>query len=223
LKAYLDNLKLPHGEIGVKLCDDDWVENWKKYYKPIVAGRYVIVPKWLRYDSKDNLTEILIDPGMAFGTGEHESTRMCLRLLSEIDLKNKDVFDIGTGSGILGIAALKSRAKSCYMCDIDSIAVSAAVANAKLNKVEKKAKIEEADLLSKSIGTCDVVLANLTADILKLLSQRLTEVMRKNATLICSGIIDKRLSEVKEVFKSKGLTLKKELADGDWRALLFTL
>jgi len=220
LKEILKSENVPFGEINTKEIDDEsWVETWKKYYRPIDAGKYVIVPKWINYNENEKI-KVLMDPGMAFGTGEHESTKMCLMLMSECDLKNKSVIDVGTGSGILGIAAIKSGAKSCYMCDIDSIAVKAAKENAELNNIDGTAEIELADLLQKDLKA-DVVLANLTAGILIRLSEGLEKHVNKNSCLICSGIIHERKAEVIEVYQKKGFKLDKELTLGEWDALEF--
>lgn len=210
------------GEITINEVDDEsWYDCWKRYYSPIEIGKYAIVPEWINYKSAEDKTVILIDPGMAFGTGEHESTKMCLKLMSDIDFREKDVIDVGTGSGILGVGAMLSGAKSCYMCDIDSVAVKAAQENAALNNVDKKVVIELADLLTKKEKKADVILANLTADILIRLSMGLTKHMNENACLICSGIIHERKKEVIDAFVKAGLTLSKEETMGEWDALRF--
>ena len=225
LKEFTDYCKereLPVGEINITEIDDsDWYDNWKKYYSPIQTGRYFIVPKWLQQDCDKDMVKVLIDPGMAFGTGSHESTKMCLMLMSSEDFTGKEVIDVGTGSGILGTAALLSGAKSCYMCDIDSVAVKAAKENAELNKVTDRATIENADLLTKNNQIGDIVLANLTADILIRLSKGLPEHIAKGGVLICSGIIHSRLEEVKQAFTSAGLRQKELVTMGEWDALKF--
>ncbi|MBR1746655.1 MAG: 50S ribosomal protein L11 methyltransferase [Clostridia bacterium] len=223
LKGRLNELTqfgVMYSEIVIVEIDDElWHETWKKYYRPIDAGRYVVIPKWIKYETSDRI-KILMDPGMAFGTGEHESTRMCLELMSEIDFVNKDVIDVGTGSGILGIGAIKSGAKSCYMCDIDSVAVKAAQENAVLNEIADKVDIELADLLQKDI-VADVVLANLTAGILKRLAIGLSKHMKANGVLICSGIIHERKEAVIQAFEENGFHLEKSITMGEWNALKF--
>lgn len=222
LREIIESNRYPAGEITVGEVDDEsWYESWKKYYAPIEIGRYVIVPKWINYEPKEGFVKILIDPGMAFGTGEHESTKMCLMLLSDVEVKDKDVIDVGTGSGILGVAAMLSDAKSCYMCDIDSVAVKAATENAALNGVDDKVNIELADLLTKEEKTADIILANLTADILIRLSSDLTKHIRKGGTLICSGIIHERKQEVIDAFIKAGLTLVDAKKMGEWNGLRF--
>lgn len=203
--------------------DESWYENWKKYYSPIQAGSFVVVPKWLKYENSENKTLIFIDPGMAFGTGEHESTKMCLMLMSELEFVGKSVIDVGTGSGILGIGAVKRGAKSCYMCDIDSVAVKAAKENAVLNAVDDISEIEAADLLTKKNMKADIVLANLTADILIRLSAGLAAHTNDGATLICSGIIHSRKDEVISTFTQKGFSLIKHIEMGEWNALMLRL
>lgn len=221
-KKFTENKNYPIGEITVNEVDDEsWYDSWKKYYSPIEIGRYTIVPEWIDYPKKDNRIKILIDPGMAFGTGEHESTKMCLKLMSEVDFTDKDVIDVGTGSGILGVAAILSGAKSAYMCDIDSVAVKAAEENAKLNGVKDIVDIELADLLTKQDKRGDIVLANLTAGILIRLSSDLMNHMKDNGILICSGIIHERKQEVIDSFVKNGFKLEKELIMGEWDALQF--
>lgn len=220
-RIYEEN-SYPVGEINVVEIDDEsWYDAWKKYYSPIEIGRFTIVPKWLNYEVKEGNTKILIDPGMAFGTGEHESTKMCLLLMSGESFKGKDVIDVGTGSGILGVAAALDGAKSCYMCDIDSVAVKAAAENAALNGVDKFVTIENADLLTKENKKGDIVLANLTAGILVRLSKDLANHIVKGGVLICSGIIHERKKEVIDAFTSAGFTLKEEKTMGEWDALKF--
>ncbi len=219
---YLDAMNYPYGEINVSIVDDEsWYDSWKKYYSPIEIGNYVIVPKWINYKNEKNLIKILIDPGMAFGTGEHESTKMCLDLMSNVDFNDKDVIDVGTGSGILGVGAMLSNAKSCYMCDIDSVAVKAAQENALLNNVEDKVVIELADLLTKDDKKADIVLANLTAGILQRLSLDLPNYINKGGILICSGIIHERKQEVIDAFLKQGFTLVESKVLGEWNGLKF--
>ena len=215
-------MNYPYGEINVSIVDDEsWYDSWKKYYSPIEIGNYVIVPKWINYKNEKNLIKILIDPGMAFGTGEHESTKMCLDLMSNVDFNDKDVIDVGTGSGILGVGAMLSNAKSCYMCDIDSVAVKAAQENALLNNVEDKVVIELADLLTKDDKKADIVLANLTAGILQRLSLDLPNYINKGGILICSGIIHERKQEVIDAFLKQGFTLVESKVLGEWNGLKF--
>ena len=205
-------------EVTKQVIDSvSWENEWKKYYKPIEIGKVVIVPKWIKRERDDHV-EVLIDPGMAFGTGSHETTSMCIRLLCEIPLAGKRVCDFGCGSGILGITAVKLGAKQCIMSDIDSQATKAASENAALNGVSDKVTVLQGDLLSE--GTFDVVVANVTADVLIRLSAKIGDLLNDGGTLIVSGIINSRASEVLEAYK--GLTLKQNITDGEWQAFAFT-
>lgn len=220
--ASLSGIDMGTLEISVRdYVDSDWLTEWKKYYKPIKAGGFTVVPAWQDYQGSHNETIIKIDPTMAFGTGEHESTRLCLTLLSEIEVKGKQVIDVGTGSGILGIGAAKMGAAHCYMCDIDSLSIKSATENACLNDVTGSVTIEESDLISQSGLVADIVLANLTADILIRLADGLPAHIKSGGYLICSGIIHKRKSEVVSVFENLGLKLEKHLDMGEWDSLMF--
>lgn len=213
---------LGSGEIIVNTLDDeDWKNEWKKYYKPIVTKSVTVVPVWIKYRKSADEKILWINPGMAFGTGEHETTKMCLDLLGEIDVNGKSVIDVGTGSGILGIASILSGAKNAYMCDIDSTAIDTAKENAKLNNVKDKCDIERADLLEKSKEPADVVFANITADILIRLSKDIGRFLKTDGTIILSGIIHARLDEVKTAFENAGFKFIKHVRDGEWNALEF--
>lgn len=214
---------LGSGEIIVNTIDDeDWKNEWKKYYKPIVTKSVTVIPVWIKYSKNSRDEKILwINPGMAFGTGEHETTKMCLDLLGEIDVSGKTVIDVGTGSGILGIASILCNAKSAYMCDIDSTAIDTAKENARLNNVSDRSEIERADLLEKSKEPADVVFANITADILIRLSKDIGRFLKDDGIIILSGIIHARLDEVKNAFETCGFKFVKHVRDGEWNALEF--
>lgn len=209
-------------EVTTRAVDDkDWVNVWRKYYKPIHTGRIVVVPNWIKYDALESETPIFIDSGMAFGTGEHETTRLCLELLSELEVSDKDVLDIGTGSGILGIAAAALGAKSVFMSDLDIVAVESAKKNLALNNVKSAVTIKQCDLLSETDISGDIILANITADILIRLSNEIKEHMRPSGYLIISGIIHMRADDVRGAFLGAGLRLDTERIDGEWRAMRF--
>ena len=217
LETRLEEMKaygVKYGEIVTGEIDAADYENvWKKYYKPIVTKHVTIVPTWIKYDKKDGERIMRLDPGMAFGTGSHATTRMCLELM---DVDGKDVIDVGCGSGILGIAAKITGAKSVYMCDIDEQAVEFARKNAELNDVE--ATIEKADLLEGDM-TADFIFANITADILMRFSKSIGKHLRENGTIVLSGIIDSRLDEVIQCYESAGYEIVERMAIDDWRAL----
>lgn len=200
--------------------DVNWLEEWKKYYRPVAAGRFTVVPEWLSADGYEDSVVIRIDPSMAFGTGEHESTRLCLTLLGEQEVKGKRVIDIGTGSGILGIGAAKLKADEVFMCDIDSLSIASAKENALLNGVADQVEIRVSDLTEQANGEYALALANLTADILLRLAGDLPRVLIQGGKLICSGIIHSRKEDVKAGLKDVGFRVIKEISMGEWDALL---
>lgn len=203
------------GEVESRVIDDeDWVNEWKKYFKPIVTDSVTVVPTWIAYSPREGEKLLRLDPGMAFGTGEHATTRMCLELMRAA---GRSVIDVGCGSGILGIAAAITGAKSVYMCDIDPQAVKAARNNAELNGVV--CEIEQADLLATS-RRAELILANLTADLLIRMAPAVREHLEEGGKLVVSGIIAERLDEVKDAFSRLGYKVEKEAAEGDWRALV---
>lgn len=219
ISAFNDTLKLLLPNVSVKietrkLENLDWTTEWRKNYKPIKTATITIVPCWIDYEADANEKIIKLEPGMAFGTGEHATTRMCLDLTPSLD--GKKVLDVGCGSGILGIAADILGAESVYMCDLDEQCVEAARKNAELN--DSAVVIEQADLLNKTDKIGDVVYANLTADILIRLSDKITEHLSDGAKLIVSGIIDSRENEVLNQFLSLGFTVDDRREEGDWRA-----
>lgn len=198
--------------------DEDWVNVWKEHYKPIYAGKLTIVPNWIEYKQHDDELIVRMDPGMAFGTGEHESTKMCLHLMQKIGMTGKRVIDVGTGSGILGIAACKLGAREVFAYDIDDVAVKSCKANAIINKVDDKLFAEHANLLDKSSGNFDIVLANITADPLIELSDTLKNYLNKGGFVIVSGIILKREKEVEKAYVEKGYAIEQRVNDGEWVA-----
>lgn len=217
LEANLEELKKNGVQFGEILKGEidaaDYENEWKKYYNPIKTKNITIVPTWIEYNPEKDEKIMRLDPGMAFGTGSHATTRMCLELMS---VEGKDVIDVGCGSGILGIAAKICGAKSVYMCDIDAQAVEFATKNAELNNVV--AMIEKADLLEGE-QQADFIFANITADILMRFSKSIGKHLRENGTIVLSGIIDTRLDEVIQCYESVGYQIVERMAIDDWRAL----
>lgn len=217
LEANLEELKKNGVQFGEILKGEidaaDYENEWKKYYNPIKTKNITIVPTWIEYNPGKDEKIMRLDPGMAFGTGSHATTRMCLELM---DVEGKDVIDVGCGSGILGIAAKICGAKSVYMCDIDAQAVEFATKNAELNNVV--ATIEKADLLQGE-QQADFIFANITADILMRFSKSIGKHLRENGTIVLSGIIDTRLDEVIQCYQSAGYQIVERMAIDDWRAL----
>ena len=199
---------------------DDWIDIWRKHYRPMDMGKVVIKPEWIDYTAKEGQIVVTIDSNMAFGTGEHETTSMCIDFLSAIDLSNKNVIDIGTGSGILGITAVKLGANKAVMTDIDEVAVNVAKHNAIVNKVEDKCLITLDNLLSGSDSVGDVVVANITADILIILSKDILSHLKSGSKLILSGILREKASEVIETYLPLGFKLVNSESKGEWVALM---
>ena len=217
LDTALKSLNLS-ADIEVKEIDDvDWTTEWKKYFKPVHTKSVTVVPSWIEYDKAEGERILLIEPGHAFGTGEHETTKMCLDMMG--DVGGKAVVDVGCGSGILGIAAKICGAKSAYLCDIDPMCVESSARHAKLNGVD--VTVEERDLLSDKQVIGDVVFANLTADILSKLSDGICDHISDGGYLIVSGIIDSRADEVLTRYLGLGLKLVDKMSLKDWRAFKF--
>lgn len=201
---------------------DDWIEIWKKHFRPLHIGRrIVVVPEWIGYEKREGEEIVKLDSNMAFGTGEHETTSMCLELLQEYLTPESVCIDVGCGSGILGISAVKLGAKFAYLTDIDPVAVKSAEHNVLLNGVSDRAAVAHSNLLDESDVLGDVALANITADILEMLAPSIPKHLKKGGTLILSGIIGSKLEGVTEVYRRQGLTPDKQVRKGEWYALAF--
>ena len=199
---------------------DDWIEIWKKHFRPIPLGRITVVPEWIAYEKKDGEETVLLDSNMAFGTGEHETTSMCVELMQDYLGAEDVVLDVGCGSGILGISAAKLGAKKCYLTDIDPIAVASSKHNATKNGVAEKLVVTETNLVDGFDVKADLILANITAEILALLAPAIPKHLKEGGTVILSGIIRERLELVKEAYIAQGLAVEKEVNKGEWFALV---
>lgn len=217
-------------EIGVRTVDEeDWANNWKAYFKPINVGeRLLVCPSWEEVPEDNTRAVLKIDPGMAFGTGTHHTTRMCLEMLEKSIKEGDLVADLGCGSGILSIAAALLGAREVHGIDIDPVASRVAVENAELNGVDKDSFfVMNGDILtdpdfrrSVSNGEYDIVLANIVANVIIAFAYLLPSMMKKGGLLIASGIIEDRLDEVVAELEDCGLEIL-EIANGDdWRAVL---
>ena len=201
---------------------DDWIDIWKKHFRPLHIGeRVVVCPEWIEYAPKEGEAVVRLDSNMAFGTGEHETTAMCLELLQQYLRPGDAVVDVGCGSGILGIAALLMGAGFAYMTDIDYVAVQSAAHNAALNGVDGRAKIALSDLLEDADVRGQVMTANITADILCRLAGSIPKNLCPGGALILSGIIAPKLAQVVAAYEGVGLHLEKQLQRGEWYALAF--
>ena len=212
------------GKAEVSSCivnEQDWENSWKQYYKPVYIGKNVVIkPVWEEIEEKDGQVVIELDPGMAFGTGTHETTRMCLELL-EANVKPGDkVLDIGTGSGILSIGAIKMGADSCFAVDIDPMAVKIVGENAEINGVADKITAVAGNLAHEVTGKYDIVVANIIADAIITLSPEVRQFMKEGALYITSGIIVFRLEDVKEKLTECGFEIADVITQGDWAAVI---
>ena len=221
-EARLSALGISYEIITEGMNEEDWSESWKQYYKPIPLGKVTIVPAWEKYDAKDGEIVIKMDPGMAFGTGTHETTRLVMRIMQNIIKGGERVLDVGTGSGILSICASKLGAKSCNAYDIDPVAVKVARENA-LEDGCDNITVGVSDLLrgvDKSEGKYDFCVANIVSDIIIRMMPDIGDYLADGAPLILSGIIIDRADEVRECVRSCGFKIEHEEKENDWVALL---
>ncbi len=205
------------------VCEQDWENSWKKYYKPVNVGKHIVIkPLWEELENSDRDVVIELDPGMAFGTGTHETTRMCLALLEEFVTPESSLLDIGTGSGILSIGAAKLGCGKIVASDIDSVAVKVAKENAALNGVQDKIDIRHGDLTENVSGKYDIVVANIIADAVIMLSEVAGNFMKPDGVYITSGIIDHRLDDVKKALDKFGFKIQRVVTEGEWAAIVCT-
>ena len=224
---FLAGEKVSHPEYGtletdVRLVSDDaWAEVWKKYYKPFYAGDHLVVkPTWEAFDPKPGDRIIELDPGMAFGSGTHETTGMCISLLEETIHGGERIIDVGTGSGILAIAAALLGAGSVLAVDIDPDAVRVARENAEHNHVDNLVSVVEGNLLDRIDETCDICVANIISDVIISFAQPLMRHIVPGGLFICSGIVRERTEEVRTALENAGFRILKTVRRGEWTAFL---
>lgn len=199
---------------------DDWIDVWKKHFRPIPLGKIVVVPEWIDYVPAPDERVILLDSNMAFGTGEHETTSMCVELLQAYVQPNSVCIDVGCGSGILGIAAVKLGAAKAYLTDIDPIAVESALHNSRLNGVAEQTVVAHSNLLDDTQVQGDVMVANITGEVLKMLAPSIPKNLKPDGVLILSGIIESRLETVRAAYEAVGMRVVSERRKGEWYALV---
>ncbi len=199
---------------------DDWIDVWKKHFRPIHLGKIVVVPEWIDYAPQEGEQVVLLDSNMAFGTGEHETTSMCVELMQDYLTPQSVCIDIGCGSGILGISAIKLGANKAYLTDIDPIAVESATHNAELNGVADRTVVAHSNLLDDTSVQGDILLANITGEVLKLLAPSIPKNLKQEGVLILSGIIESRLEMVKAAYEAVGMQVVYERRKGEWFALV---
>lgn len=206
--------------VGVK--ESDWADCWKKYYKPVhIGNKIVIVPAWEEYTPADGEFTVSMDPGMAFGTGTHETTRLCATFIEKYLKAGMRVLDVGTGSGILAIIAAKLGANEIDAFDIDENAVGAAQKNCDQNGVGF-IRCAVSDLIAEAKGEYDFVCANIVADIIIRMAPDVGAHMKKGGLLIVSGIIERQAEDTKAALIAGGLTLIDSLEENDWNSFVFT-
>ena len=202
--------------------EEDWADKWKAYFKPTPVGKRLFIrPVWIDdYDAGDRAV-LNIEPGAAFGTGTHDTTRLCLETLDKIVKTGDTVLDIGCGSGILAISSLLLGASKAFGVDIDEVAVKTAKENGKMNNfTEPELKFVCGDLADKVTEKYDVVVANIVADIIMLFSTQVRAFMKPGAKFIASGIIDTRADEVVQALYNAGLKLTERIESDGWVCLV---
>ena len=203
-KERLDAAGIPYELTTAGVEQEDWQNAWKKYYHAMdIGSRLAIVPGWESYDT--DRIRITMDPGLAFGTGTHETTALCLELLDSLVQGGERVLDVGTGSGILAIAALKLGAREADGVDIDPMCVRTAGENAERNGVDGRFRVLVGDLSDKAEGVYDIITANIVAAAILSLAPAVPALMAPGAKFICSGIIDERKDEVLAGLQASGL------------------
>ena len=206
-----------------KMYEEDWANNWKKYYKPSKVGEKIVVkPIWEEYEAKDEELVVELDPGIAFGTGEHETTRMCIQALEKYVQKDSTVFDVGCGSGILAIAAAKLGAKLAVGVDLDPVAVESAKENVGFNNIDN-IEILHGNLIEVIDGKADIVVANIIAEIICILTEDVSRVIKPNGYFITSGIIHDRVEMVTNKLEECGFEVVKVNKDGEWNCIIAKL
>ncbi|MCL2568879.1 MAG: 50S ribosomal protein L11 methyltransferase [Oscillospiraceae bacterium] len=213
-----------------EIQEEDWANNWKKYYRPIPIGnRLLVVPQWEEVDPGPRIP-IRLDPGLIFGTGSHPTTRRCLELVETLAAPGQRVLDLGCGSGILSIAALLLGADHATACDIDPKAPDVVRANAAWSGLDNtKLTVHYGDILAKGplrtkLGQTqyDLILANIVADVLISLADFTAPWLAPGGHMICAGIINGREREVEEAFQTGGFQIAGRHQDGDWHSLILT-
>lgn len=203
-----------------KVNEDDWANNWKQYYKPTKVGEHIVVkPTWEDYEEKPGEVVVELDPGMAFGTGTHETTRMCIKALEKKVKGDTTVFDIGTGSGILSIAAAKLGAKHVVGVDLDPVAVESAKKNLEFNKVNN-IEILYGDLMEVVEGKANIVVANILADIIMFLSEGVRAFIEDEGYFIASGILNTQRDKVADKLKTLNFIIEEVMEDGEWICII---
>ena len=203
------------------VCEEDWAKSWMQYYHPVKVEKVVIVPAWEEYKPEPGEVIVFMDPGMAFGTGMHETTQLMIKLLSSYVKPGDFVLDIGCGSGILSICAAKLGAARCFACDLDSVAVKVAKKNIHENGVDDIVSCGVSDLLSAvpKDETYSIVCANIVADIILRMAPDVSRYMRDGGLLLISGILEEKAKDVTDVLRSHGFEPVCLINENGWCAV----
>lgn len=200
-----------------KVSEQDWANEWKQYFHVTHVGKSLVIkPSWEAYAPKEGEHVIEIDPGMAFGTGTHHTTNMMMERLEKVITPDSTVFDVGTGSGILAIAAAMLGAKSVKAVDIDAVAVRVAKENVADNGLSEQIEVRDGDLLHGTEGKADVIIANIIADIVIMLLQDIPQKLNDDGVLLASGIIEERMPDVEAAAQAQGLYVDAVDHRGGW-------
>ena len=206
------------------VVEEDWATAWMAYYKPVEIGQKLAVkPSWEAYTPQDNRLVLELDPGMAFGCGNHPTTTMCMEFLEGIIKGGELVADVGTGTGILAITSAKLGAARVLAVDLDPVAVKVAKENVHLNQVADQVSVLEGNLLDKATEPVDIVIANIIANVIIILAPDVLRILKPGGYFITSGIIRFRAEEVKEKLEQNGFRIVEKKEDGEWVSYLSVL
>ncbi|MBT2695004.1 50S ribosomal protein L11 methyltransferase [Bacillus sp. ISL-55] len=228
IKEAINNLMIYNIDIGLnkvsisEVNEEEWATAWKKYYNPVkISEKFTIVPTWEDY-TPVNTDELIIelDPGMAFGTGTHPTTVMCIQALERTVKPGDRVVDVGTGSGVLSIAAAKLGAGKVEAMDLDDVAVQVAKLNLKLNKVHDVATISQNNLLDGVAEGADIVVANILAEVILRFADDAGKVVKNGGYFITSGIIQQKKEVVKDAMINAGFEIEEIISMEDWVAII---
>jgi len=228
IKVAINNLILYNIDIGLnkvtlsEVREEEWATAWKQYYHPVkISDKFTIVPTWEDY-SPVHSDELIIelDPGMAFGTGTHPTTVLCIQSLERTVSPGDRIVDVGTGSGVLSIAAAKLGAEKIEALDLDEVAVNVARSNIKLNKVDDVVKVRQNNLLDGVEGETDIIVANILAEVILRFVDDAHRLVKKDGYFISSGIIQQKKDDVKEAILKAGFTIEEIITMEDWVSII---
>lgn len=228
IKTQLNNLLLHSINLGsgtvtlTEVYEEDWAHAWKKYYKPVkVSDKITVSPSWEEYvpESKEEIV-IELDPGMAFGTGTHPTTVLCIQALEQVIQQGDQVIDVGCGSGVLSIAAAKLGAKDVLALDLDDLAVKVTKENIKMNKLSAQIRVKQNNLLDHIEESAEIIVANILAEVILRFVDQAYRLVKPGGYFVTSGIITAKKQEVKEALLFQGFSIKETLVMEDWVAFI---